>query len=341
MDVRLSTEQQALRESAARVVDQLGPHAVGEIGDEARTQKLDAAVAESGWRDLRVGDNDGRPLASGVETGLVAEELGRGLADVSFLGPTMACELRRLAGAPPSESLETVAFTPDLASIASAAEGQEASLVAVDTQGSSRALLLWTGAEGNLLVQIELSPDEATVDLTRPSRMLGKSMAIVPVESSGRPVSDEDLTRWTTLGLALTCADLVGIMRGAVQLATDYATQRQQYGASIGSFQAVQHMLADAFVVMEGSRSVALHAAWAVDALSAHDAVAAASVAKAYCARAARDVCETAIQVHGGIGHTWECLAHVYLRRALLSSDLLGGTGANIDRVLVHYGIEA
>ena len=101
----------------------------------------------------------------------------------------------------------------------------------------------------------------------------------------------------------------------------------------------MQHLLADAFVAMEGSRSVALHAAWAVDALPPDEALAAAAVAKAYCARAARTVCETAIQVHGGIGNTWECLAHVYLRRALLSSDVLGGVGANLDRVLAHHGI--
>ena len=128
-------------------------------------------------------------------------------------------------------------------------------------------------------------------------------------------------------------------MRGAVDLAVDYAADRHQYGAAIGSFQAVQHLLADAFVAMEGSRSVALHAAWAVDALPAADALAAAAVAKAYCARAARDVCETAIQVHGGIGNTWECLAHVYLRRALLSSDLLGGAGPASTGCSVHRGI--
>ena len=141
------------------------------------------------------------------------------------------------------------------------------------------------------------------------------------------------MTTWTALGLALDCADLVGMMRGAVDLAVDYASSRRQFGRPIGSFQAVQHLLADAFVLMEGSRSVALHAAWAVDALAPHDALAAAAVAKAYCARAARTVCETAIQVHGGIGNTWECLAHVYLRRALLSTDLLGGVGASLDRV--------
>jgi len=67
--------------------------------------------------------------------------------------------------------------------------------------------------------------------------------------------------------------------------------------------------------------------------------VAAAALAKAYCARAARTVCESVIQVHGGIGNTWECLAHVHLRRALLSTDVLGGAGANLHRVLQHRGL--
>jgi len=144
---------------------------------------------------------------------------------------------------------------------------------------------------------------------------------------------------WTALGLALTCADLVGTMRGAVELAREYASSRKQYGVPIGSFQAVQHLLADAHVATEGSRSAALHAAWAVDALPPSEALAAAALAKAYCARAARPVCETAIQVHGGIGNTWECLAHVHLRRALLSSDVLGGADASLDRVLADHGI--
>ena len=65
----------------------------------------------------------------------------------------------------------------------------------------------------------------------------------------------------------------------------------------------------------------------------------AATLAKAYCARAATSVCETAIQVHGGIGNTWECLAHVFLRRALLSGDVLGGIGPNLARVLESRGI--
>ncbi len=128
-------------------------------------------------------------------------------------------------------------------------------------------------------------------------------------------------------------------MRGAIDLSCAYAASRQQFGRAVGSFQAVQHLLADALVLMEGSRSVARHAAWAVDALWPDEALAAAAAAKAYCTRSARTVCETSIQVHGGIGNTWECLAHVHLRRALLSSEILGGVGVNMERVLTHHGI--
>ena len=87
------------------------------------------------------------------------------------------------------------------------------------------------------------------------------------------------------------------------------------------------------------ARSAALHAAWAVDALPPAEAVAAAATAKAYASRAALAVGEIAIQVHGGIGNTWECMAHVHLRRSLLSTDVLGGVGPNLARVLEHAGI--
>jgi alkylation response protein AidB-like acyl-CoA dehydrogenase len=339
MDVRLSPEQQALRDAAAQVVDRLGPKAVAQIGEAERGAKLDAAVAESGWRELRVAAEGGGPLASGVETAVVAEELGRGVADASFLGPTLAAEIRRLAGAPPSDNVETVALDPCLSTSVRGLDRELPTAVAIDAQGSSQALLLTHGDEGFRLARADLRAAPSGLDLTRPSVVVDGSSPVTPVEGAGRALTEDDLTRWTALGLSLTCADLVGTMRGAVELACTYASQRQQYGVAIGSFQAVQHMLADAFVVMEGSRSVTLHAAWAVDALSADEALAAAAVAKAYCGRAARNVCETAIQVHGGIGNTWECLAHVFLRRALLSSDVLGGPSVSLERVLAHHGI--
>ena len=119
-------------------------------------------------------------------------------------------------------------------------------------------------------------------------------------------------------------------MRGVLDVTVAYAAERRQYGVPVGSFQAVQHLLAEARCLMEGSLSVALHASWAVDNLAPDEARAAGRVAKAYCARAARTVCETAVQVHGGIGNTWECIVHVYLRRALLSSQWFGDDGEQL-----------
>jgi alkylation response protein AidB-like acyl-CoA dehydrogenase len=81
-------------------------------------------------------------------------------------------------------------------------------------------------------------------------------------------------------------------------------------------------MLAESEALIEGSISILRHAAWAVDELPTSESLQAARIAKLYCARAARTICETVIQVHGGIGNTWECLAHVYLRRALTSTEL-------------------
>ncbi len=322
MHVRFSPEQDALRRSVAQVADRLGPQAVGQLDDGERRAKLDAAVAESGWRELRTPAEGGAPWASGVEVAIVAEELARGLADVAFLGPTLAAELRRLTGAPAADdAAETVALTGDLAALGST--------VAVDAAGAAVALGVRDGHVVALSVGAELPP----VDLTRPSAEVGPDAATLAA------LDDDAADRWAALALALTCADLVGAMRGAVELSVDYAKERRQYGTAIGSFQAVQHLLADAHVLAEGSRSVALHAAWAVDALAPRDALAAAAVAKAYCARAARTVGETAIQVHGGIGNTWECLAHVFVRRALLATDVLGGEGPNLTRVLAHHGV--
>jgi alkylation response protein AidB-like acyl-CoA dehydrogenase len=140
----------------------------------------------------------------------------------------------------------------------------------------------------------------------------------------------DDYAQWSALGLAVTSADLVGVMRGVLGVTVEYATERRQYGVPVGSFQSVQHLLAEAHCLMEGSRSIALHASWAVDNLPPLEARAAGRAAKAYCARAARTVCETAIQVHGGIGNTWECIAHVYLRRALVSSQWFGDDGVQL-----------
>jgi alkylation response protein AidB-like acyl-CoA dehydrogenase len=342
MDVRLSAEQRALREAAARLVDDHAPGSVADLDDAARVAGLEAALTGAGWRELRVADPDeaDRPLASAVETAIVAEEFGRGPADTSFLGPTLAAELRRRAGAEPAAALETVLLRPDLSGLVVLEdERARCSGVAIDARGATAALALVRTGGGHDLVRVPVAGTSPGRDLTRPSAAVGDAAADRLPGTDRRPLTAADIQAWSAFALALTCADLVGTMRGAVDLARAYAGVRRQYEALIGTFQSVQHLLADAFVSVEGSSSVTRHAAWAADALPAGEALAAAAVAKAYCARAAREVCETAIQVHGGIGMTWECLAHVHLRRALVSAQMLGDVGVNLARVAAHHEI--
>ena len=196
------------------------------------------------------------------------------------------------------------------------------------------AYVLVPDGAGYRLAEVELGDarDASTgTDLTRAVRSVPPGSARAghrgPAPTPRPPTISP---QWTALGLAITSADLVGVMRGVLDVTVAYAAERRQYGVPVGSFQAVQHLLAEARCLMEGSLSVALHASWAVDNLAPVEARAAGRVAKAYCARAARIVCETAIQVHGGIGNTWECIAHVYLRRALLSSQWFGDDGVQL-----------
>lgn len=337
MDVRLSPEQRALREAAAQLVDAYAPQSVADLDDAERAGKLDAALTGAGWRELRHAAEGGQPLASAVEVALVAEELGRRVADVAFVGPVAAAELRRRSGLPSPTTGETVLLGRDLsAPLVLDADVDVAAGVAVDARGATSALALARTGDGYEVVAVGLGPARTVRDL---SRSVANAAGEGPVTRLGGRLTDDELTAWSAFVLALTCADLVGIMRGAVQLARDYATIRHQYGVPIGSFQAIQHLIADAFVASEGSASVTRHAAWAADRLPPAQALQAAAVAKAYCARAARTVCETAIQVHGGIGNTWDCIAHVYLRRALLSAQVLGDSGTNLARVIEHHRI--
>jgi hypothetical protein len=269
-------------------------------------------------------------VASGVEAAIVARSLARRACDTSFIGPVLALDLLRRAGAE-AASTPTIAVTHDLLQLAVAtADVIDSPLLAVDVASTTTAVVLRSDEGGYTLGQVPLGLQSVGVDLTRPVANVIPGTEIVPC-TGGETLSPDDLMVWTALAVTLTAADLVGAMEGALALATEYAKDRSQYGAPIGSYQAVQHMLAEAATLTEGAVSATVHAAWAVDALAPSEARAAAAVAKAYTSRAARTVCETAIQVHGGIGNTWECMAHVFLRRTLLATELFGGDGRQLS----------
>jgi alkylation response protein AidB-like acyl-CoA dehydrogenase len=334
MDVRDTPEQAELRRTALKLARELGPRSVADLGDEKRAQRLARAVRDAGWLELRHGGGDGGPLASGVEAGIVADALAGTVADVAFSGPVLASDLARRAAAAPADDV-VVAFSSDLTG-AAVVSGPvtTSSLCAVDFAAGARAYVLVPDGGGHRLAQVEVEAGEsAGSDLTRAVRPIPADAPLLEVPGQSRVLTRDDLAAWSALGLALTSADLVGCMRGVLDVTVAYAAERKQYGVPIGTFQAVQHLLAEARCLVEGSFSVALHAAWAVDDLAPDEACAAGRVAKAYCARAARSVCETAVQVHGGMGNTWECIVHVYLRRALLSSQWFGDDGAQLREI--------
>lgn len=331
MDVRDTPEQAELKRTARRLTRELGPASVIGLDDGARRARLAAAVRDAGWLQLRDDAGDGTPLASGVEAAIVADALGETVADVPFAGPLLAADLARRAGVAPHDGA-VVGFAPDLLGAALVPGSPTAQpIVAVDHDAgeSIAAYVLVPDADGFTLALAEGRASGRGADLTRRVRTIAPGAAVRPV-AGVRRIGRDDLDRWTTLGLALTSADLVGVMRGVIDVTVAYARDRRQYGVAIGSFQAVQHLLAEARCLLEGAYSATLYPAWAVDELAVAEARTAARVAKAYCARAARTVCETAVQVHGGIGNTWDCIVHVYLRRALLSAQWLGDDGAQL-----------
>jgi alkylation response protein AidB-like acyl-CoA dehydrogenase len=335
MDARDTPEQAELRRTARQLARELGPRTVIDLDDGTRSKRLAAAVREAGWLELRHDAGHGAPLATGVEAAIIADALGESVADVAFAGPVLAADLARRAGASPTAGA-VVAFAPDLidaALVSGPATTRPIYAVDCAAESPNAVYVLSPGDGGYRLAQVQVDGARDDADLTRTIRPIPAGAPLVAVPDQSRVLTRADLDAWATLGLALTSADLIGITRGVLDLTVAYAKERRQYGVPIGSFQAVQHLLAEARCLMEGAFSIALQASWAVDDLAPDEARTAGRVAKAYCARAARTVCETAVQVHGGMGNTWDCIVHVYLRRALLSSQWFGDDGEQLRQL--------
>jgi alkylation response protein AidB-like acyl-CoA dehydrogenase len=329
MDALLTDEQNDLRLTAASLGRDVGTAAVSELadGDPGRAWTL---LSQSGFLGLRTPEDSGSPQASGVDVAVVTEQLAISLVRAPFLGcGVLAAELARLAGAADvlaqigsGKRKLTVCLSRDLTGLAPVTSEPA---IGFDAAGCDAALAL----RGRDLILLELKdPGSPCIDLTRQVAEVGEAAAGTVIGQLGQ----DGLERWTALALTALTADLVGTMQGALSLATRYATEREQFGAPIGSFQAVAHLCAEQAVRVASARSAMNYAAWCVDESPA-EALAAARIAKAYASESARTVTEAVIQVHGGIGITWECMAHLYLRRALMTGAVLGDDSYQLDQL--------
>jgi alkylation response protein AidB-like acyl-CoA dehydrogenase len=330
MDATFTEEQEMLADTAARLADKLGVSSVHDLESAVVAGGIEQ-LAAGGLLGLSVPVEAGGSGGSAVEVAIVAEALGRRLAPVPFVGTVLAIDLLATAGADTirpfvsGEARVGLALRPDLTTMATDSH----TAIGWDVAGATLAVGLKQGAQttGAVLLSLEGGQPLSSADLTR--QLVALAPGCASVETSVQ-LDRADISRWQALALTTLCADMVGVMHGALTMAVEHAKQRIQFGAPIGSFQAVQHLCAEHLVSLEAARSATYHSAWAVGGLPAEEALLAARTAKAYISRHARTVTEAALQVQGGIGHTWESLGHVYLRRALLDRATLGDEAVQI-----------
>jgi alkylation response protein AidB-like acyl-CoA dehydrogenase len=284
-----------------------------------------------------------------VELILLMEEAGYALLPGPFFS-TVA-----LAGSVIDACASTEQKKKYLGSIAA---GQSRSTVAlVESAGSWDTESLKISATGNKLTGTKLFVTDAAaadfivvvardgvfvVDAKTPGLniepMKGMDLArkIYSVEFKNTPAemlgNTSGLAAALNVATAALCAEMTGGMQRALELTVAYAKTRKQFGKPIGIFQAVQHLCADMYLETESSRSATYYAAWALEE-NTPDAAASVSVAKMYSSDAARNVGNRGIQVHGGMGFTWENDIHLYYRRAKASETMLGDATFHRERI--------
>jgi alkylation response protein AidB-like acyl-CoA dehydrogenase len=354
MNLELTEEQVALRDTARRFLAERAPISghVRPLLDEptGTTDAVWRGLADLGTTGLLVPQEYGGAGMTMVEAGIVAEELGAALHPGPWLSTAVAAP-RALArfGAQDAAAAKLLTGIADGTTIAAVGPFDNAPVSAVEQRpvGAEAALrgefsVLDAAAADVLLVLVE-GAGLFAVKTTSPGVSVTPEPGVDQTRKQFRVALDATAHRLAAASsdataavvddvLIAAAADALGAARAVMDLAVEYAKVRKQFGQAIGSFQAVQHLCVDMYETVELARSGVIHALWAADA-QPDEAHLAALRAKAFAGRLAT-VADTAIQVFGGIGYTWEHDAHLYLKRLLGWSAYLGGP----DRYLTELG---
>jgi alkylation response protein AidB-like acyl-CoA dehydrogenase len=349
MDFSFSPDQQLLKNSARAFLDEhCKAAAVRALWDDPRgeSEAIWKEMAQLGWLGLALPEEHGGSALGMVETSLLLEEMGR----ASYPGPYLPTVLVATAIAQGGSDAQKQRWLP-----AVCAGGARATAALLDGELSwapdaiaTRAEKTTTGWTLSGAKPFVPWAHVADVMLVPARTAEGLTLFLIDGRAGGitqTPVTGMDLaTRWVNLtldGVAVgadsvlgalgggqplleallrkgavgAAAEMLGAARRCLDMAVEYAKVREQFGQPIGSFQAIRHKCAEMLLEVENSHAAVYYAAWALDA-NAEDAELAASVAKAYVGDASRKVCGDAIQVHGGIGFTWEYDLHLYFKRA-------------------------
>ncbi|HLI75020.1 MAG TPA: acyl-CoA dehydrogenase family protein [Acidimicrobiales bacterium] len=354
MDFELSDDQVALRHAAASLLDKLSPlervRAVVD-SDVHFDDDLWAAMAAQGWMSLeRPADRGGLGLGA-VELAVLCEQVGRHLAPVPFTPTVLACGALDAAIGDGLDSLEELAARLGAGEAVGAlgwSSRRDAVRASVSGPGgwtlSGRPDPVVYGPRSDVVVLSAATDDGpalfcvegAAARSRRAEPAMDRTREVGWVELEGAPAHRlGDVGAVAALldhAAVAVSAEMLGAAEHALEMTVQYAKDRVQFGRPIGSFQAVKHRCADMLVDVEGMRSSVYYAAWAVGA-GDPDASAAASAAKVWCSDAARRVMASALQVHGGIGFTWEHDLHFFVKRSQLDQVSFGDAGYHRERL--------
>ena len=301
-------------------------------------------ATELGCAALPIPEQAGGADASWRETAVVLEELGRTVAPTPFLGSAvlataaaLACDagsvLAELASGQATGTVAVALSTPPDAPFPNTVRGDGSTVTGTITSvadaGPANLLLVPAlDADGPALYLVHPTASMTVtpvlaLDLTRPLADL--TLAASPATRLASGSAAEDAVRAAlTAGAALLASEQLGLAERCLELTVDYLTIRYQFGRPVGSFQALKHRLADLWATITQSRALARYAA-ACLAEDRPDTAIAVCLAQAHCSATAVRAAEECVQMHGGIGFTWEHPAHLYLKRAK-SSALAFGT---------------
>jgi alkylation response protein AidB-like acyl-CoA dehydrogenase len=372
MDFAFSEQQDLLRTSARQFLErECPPDMVRRWSDEPQGYSPDLwqTMAAFGWMGLVLPETYGGSGLSFVDLTILMEEMGRVLLPAPFfssiaLGALTLLEtgsdeqrqqmLPRLVR---GETKVCVAlleadgrYDPRGISMRASIRGNRATLngtklFVVDAHVSDYIICVARTRGGrdpesgiSLFVLDITSPGIActplmSIDQTRGLCEVSFTRVGVSLEAmlGGRDAAWPTLQRALDKATVALCAEMVGGAEKAMEMCVDYGKTRVQFGRPIGSFQAVKHKIADMKVWVENAKSVVYYAAWAVDR-DAPEASRAASMAKAYCSEMYTQVTADGIQVHGGVGFTWDHHMHLYFKRAKSSEVLLGDSTWHRER---------
>ncbi len=292
-------------------------------------------VVDAGWTGLEVPDHLGGAGATFAETAVVLEECGRAASPVGLLGATLAVGV--LTGLPDDATRDdllariatgaTACVAPGFGMTDTSATGT--ARFVPDAAGADVLLLLTDDAV--LLADGAAVSRMAVVDPTRSLASVAADGAAVLHAWSAPGVTDRYAQR---AAVAVAC-DSLGVAEAMLARTVDYASVRHQFGRPIGSFQAVKHACADMLVGIRVARRLVADAVTGVAAGT--DARVAAAMAKSYTTAMAVDVAGKAMQLHGGIGYTWESGIHVSLKRAALNRVLFGSPAEHRRTLTARY----